>query len=259
MLKKAMAGMLATCASANINVEFEEILTGQMELTNDNYEPLWNHFVAEFSEVSPVELGDAERLWVLFDNIDSVIKHNLNPAKTYTRGINKFSAMTFDEFAEYFHLEENQANAEQNCSATGRTSPLTAEGDDSAPDSWNWVNKGGVSPVKDQGNCGSCWTFSTVGCLESAHLINFGYLTTYAEQQLVDCAGDFDNNGCNGGLPSHAFEYIFSAGGISTEEDYPYYAEDRTCTVDPTTFKLSVGHSVNITALDETELKSAVY
>ena len=72
-------------------------------------------------------------------------------------------------------------------------------------------------------------------------------------------AGDFDNYGCNGGLPSHAFEYLFSAGGISTEAAYPYYAEDRPCTVDSSTFALSVGHSVNITAGDEDELKQAVY
>jgi len=80
-------------------------------------------------------------------------------------------------------------------------------------------------------------------------------LEIYAEQQLVDCAGAFDNYGCNGGLPSHAFEYIFDAGGITTEAVYPYRAVDETCTVDPTTFKLSVGHSVNITAGDEVELK----
>ena len=166
--------------------------------------------------------------------------------------------MTFEQFSDYFHLEDNQENAEQNCSATSRSSPLRARGE-SAPDAWNWQSHGGVSPVKDQGSCGSCWTFSTVGCLESAHLIKYGRLETYSEQQLVDCAGAFDNNGCDGGLPSHAFEYAFYAGGMSTEDAYPYYAVDRNCTVDPTTFRLSVGESVNITALDEVELKEAVY
>ena len=166
--------------------------------------------------------------------------------------------MTFEEIEDHFHLVENAKNAPQNCSAT-RSSPLTADGNDDAPDSWNWQNHGGVSPVKDQGNCGSCWTFSTVGCLESAHLIKYGTLATYAEQQLVDCAGDFDNNGCNGGLPSHAFEYLFYAGGIASEDAYPYEAVDQTCTVKTSDFILSVGHSTNITAGDETELKAAVY
>ena len=51
----------------------------------------------------------------------------------------------------------------------------------------------------------------------------------FAEQQLVDCAQAFDNHGCNGGLPSHAFQYVKYAGGIETEEDYPYMAEDEKC------------------------------
>ena len=168
--------------------------------------------------------------------------------------------MTFEEFSQHFNLADNQENAEQNCSATNRSSPLTANSDASdTPDSWNWQNKGGVSPVKDQGSCGSCWTFSTVGCLESAHLIKYGVLATYAEQQLVDCAGNFDNYGCNGGLPSHAFEYIYYTGGIATEDAYPYYAEDRTCTVEDSMFALQVGHATNITEGDEDELKAAVY
>jgi cathepsin H len=166
--------------------------------------------------------------------------------------------MTFEQLSEHFHLKENEENAEQNCSAT-RSSPLTASGANDVPSSWDWSDHGGVSPVKDQGSCGSCWTFSTVGCLEAAQLIQNGRLVTYSEQQLVDCAGAFDNHGCNGGLPSHAFEYLNYAGGISTEDAYPYYAVDRACTVDPSTFKLSVGHSQNITEGDEDELKTAVY
>lgn len=132
--------------------------------------------------------------------------------------------------------------------------------DDILPPFWDWRKLHGVSPVKDQGHCGSCWTFSTVGCLEAHTLIKYGSTDYYAEQQLVDCAQDFDNHGCNGGLPSHAFEYIQHAGGISTEKSYPYYAEDRECTVDPKTFALKVsGGSVNITEGDEEELKAALF
>ena len=256
MFKKAAGSMFATLAAANINVDFDRLLHGRDQ--NANMYDLWDQFVEEFSSSSPVDLTDPDRQTIFMSNvIDRVIPHNSGD-HSYTKGINQFSAMTFEEFEDHFHLVENQANAEQNCSAT-RSSPLTANGNGDAPDSWDWRNKGGVSPVKDQGNCGSCWTFSTVGCLESANLINYGVLETYSEQQLVDCAGDFDNYGCNGGLPSHAFEYLFSAGGISTEAAYPYYAEDRPCTVDSSTFALSVGHSVNITAGDEDELKQAVY
>ena len=87
-----------------------------------------------------------------------------------------------------------------------------------------------------------------------------GEFESLAEQQLVDCAGAFDNHGCNGGLPSHAFEYIRNAGGISTEEAYPYFAINHNCTVDPKSFSLTVkGGSVNITEGDEQQLADAIF
>jgi len=130
-----------------------------------------------------------------------------------------------------------------------------------APENYDWREHGGVSPVKNQAKCGSCWTFSTVGCLEAHALIKYGtYEGGYSEQQLVDCAQAFDNHGCEGGLPSHAFEYIKYTGGISTEDKYPYFAQDEKCTVKKTTFALQVGGgSFNITQGDEDQMKTAIY
>jgi len=91
-------------------------------------------------------------------------------------------------------------------------------------------------------------------------LIKYGTLATYAEQQLVDCAGAFDNYGCNGGLPSQAFEYVHYNGGIEGDATYPYTAVDGTCEADSSEYILTVQvGSVNITAGDEVELKTAVY
>lgn len=164
--------------------------------------------------------------------------------------------MTDEQFNAHFHLDA--VNEEQHCSATEGRVSLNAVADE--PDEYNWREHSGVSPVKNQGHCGSCWTFSTVGCLEAHALIKYGEFTPLAEQQLVDCAQDFDNHGCNGGLPSHAFEYVMYAGGISTETAYPYYAQDEQCTVDPSTFALGVnGGSVNITAGDEASAKTGLY
>lgn len=85
-----------------------------------------------------------------------------------------------------------------------------------------------VSAVKDQGNCGSCWTFSTTGCLESHWAIKTKAAPpVLSEQQLVDCAGDFNNFGCNGGLPAQAFEYIKYNGGLDSESSYPYEGNNK--------------------------------
>merc|ERR1711934_9231 len=168
--------------------------------------------------------------------------------------------MTYQEVKDYYNMDKVNDHAKQNCSATKREEGSTYTAIKDAPDAWNWRDHNGVSPVKDQGSCGSCWTFSTVGCMESSHLIKYGSLATYSEQQLVDCAGAFENYGCNGGLPSQAFEYIMYNGGIESEDSYPYTAVDGTCVSDSSKYALDVQTgSYNITAGDEEALKDAVY
>ena len=142
--------MLATLAAADINSDFQGLLNGDEELRGAFMEPKWEQFKNEYAELSPVDLSEESSMFAFYENVDSVITHNSQADKTFSRGINQFSAMTFEEFSEHFHFAENKENAPQNCSAT-RPSPLTAEGVEDTPDSWNWQNKGGVSPVKDQG------------------------------------------------------------------------------------------------------------
>lgn len=148
--------------------------------------------------------------------------------------------------------------APQHCSAT--TSRARAARD-SNPSSFDWRDYNRVSEVKNQGQCGSCWTFSTTGAMESHYAIakNTTATTLFSEQQLVDCAQAFDNNGCDGGLPSQAFEYIRYNGGITLEKDYVYTAKDGACNMSD---KPLVGHapggSFNITAGNEDELENKV-
>ena len=107
-----------------------------------------------------------------------------------------------------------------------------------APASIDWNAKGDVQKVKDQGQCGSCWAFSTVGSLESVDAIKGTGLGDFSEQQLVDCSGSYGNMGCNGGLMDYGFEYVIDH-GITTESAYPYKAVDQSCKTDGGDFKIS--------------------
>ena len=143
----------------------------------------------------------------------------------------------------------------QECSATSGLKIKQEHKLKAVPDTYEWNNYNVVTPVKNQGACGSCWTFSTIGSIESHwNILGKGKNITFAEQQLVDCAGDFDNHGCQGGLPSHAFEYIRYAGGLESDVTYPYTAKNGQCVFRP---EVSVGYvkygSYNVTQGDEVE------
>ncbi|XVE53984.1 hypothetical protein DITRI_Ditri03aG0046400 [Diplodiscus trichospermus] len=189
------------------------------------------------------------RFQIFKDNLD-LIKSTNKKRLPYALALNQFADWTWEEF------QQHRLGAAQNCSATTKGNhPLT---DVVLPESKDWREAGIVSPVKDQGSCGSCWTFSTTGALEAAYHQAFGKGISLSEQQLVDCAGAFNNFGCNGGLPSQAFEYIKYNGGLDTEEAYPYTAKDGQCKFSSENIGVQVIDSVNITLGSEDELKHAV-
>ncbi|EGR31675.1 papain family cysteine protease, putative [Ichthyophthirius multifiliis] len=125
----------------------------------------------------------------------------------------------------------------------------------SIPDALDWRQYGIVTSVKNQRSCGSCWSFSTTGAVESHWALKNGNPPPIlSEQQLIDCAQDFNNFGCKGGLPSQAFEYIFYNGGLESEKDYPYMAATRNCTFDASKVSAKLEGQYNITFQDENEL-----
>ncbi|CAH8309165.1 unnamed protein product [Eruca vesicaria subsp. sativa] len=131
------------------------------------------------------------------------------------------------------------------------------------PDDFDWRDHGAVTPVKNQGSCGSSWSFSTTGALEGAHFLATGKLVSLSEQQLVDCdhqcdpgVGDLCYSGCNGGLMNTAFEYTLQTGGLMREEDYPYTgttAGDGICKLDKSKTVASV-FNVSVVSTNEDQI-----
>ncbi|KAF6162437.1 hypothetical protein GIB67_017325 [Kingdonia uniflora] len=167
----------------------------------------------------------------------------------YSLALNQFADMSWEEF------RSQKLGAAQNCSATRGNHKLAGV---LLPEKKDWREEGIVSPVKNQGHCGSCWTFSSTGALEAAYKQLFGKVVSLSEQQLVDCAKPFNNFGCNGGLPSQAFEYIKYSGGLETEDAYPYTGVNGICRHSSENVAVKVVDSVNITQGAEDELKDAV-
>lgn len=190
-----------------------------------------------------------KRFEIFRENL-KLIRSSNKKALPYKLHVNQFADWTWEEF------QRHRLGAAQNCSATLKGSHKLAHS--VAPVEKDWRAEGIVSPVKNQGHCGSCWTFSTTGALEAAYAQAFGQNISLSEQQLVDCAGAFNNFGCNGGLPSQAFEYVKYNGGLDTEEAYPYTGKDGECKFSAQNVGVQVHGSVNISFGAEDELKDAV-
>ncbi|XP_030648672.1 cathepsin F [Chanos chanos] len=136
-------------------------------------------------------------------------------------GITKFSDLTEDEFRMmYLNPLISQWSLQKPMKpASPSRNP--------APDSWDWREHGAVSPVKNQGMCGSCWAFSVTGNIEGQWFRKTGKLLSLSEQELVDC--DRLDQACGGGLPSNAYEAIENLGGLETETDYSYTGHKQNC------------------------------
>ncbi len=161
--------------------------------------------------------------WV--DN-DKYIEYINSQNKTYQLAHNQFSGMNQDEFAEYMGFKSNTELLKNYLrGSTTNNSDNVGKLAGSLPASVDWRTKGAVTPVKDQGQCGSCWSFSNTGALEGAYWLKYGKLMSFSEQELVDCSTlklGGPNMGCNGGQISQTMDWIGKNGGLCLESDYPY-------------------------------------
>ncbi len=181
------------------------------------YQDKFDMWLSEYKVVAHNDSHFTHMLDNFANNDDIIETHNsMENDTTYQLGHNQFSHMNFEEFKEYIHLGLDFPAPET--IAANILEPTTNFS--ALPASVDWSTKGAVTGVKDQGNCGSCWSFSATGALEGAYQIKYGSLVSFSEQNLVSC--DTIDSACNGGLMDNAFTWTKTNGGLCTEAGYPY-------------------------------------
>lgn len=193
-------------------------------------------------------------------NFDLIRAHNLKNS-SFSMGVNTFADLTGAEFKAkytgYNHRDNSFLRSKNNKVHSNKLHRTQI------PDTVDWVSAGRVTEVKNQQQCGSCWSFSTTGSVEGLYVALGNKLTEFSEQQLVDCSTAQGNQGCNGGLMDDAFQYYISngaAGPMCLETEYPYTATGpNTCASSKcSAVKGFVTGFVDVTSGDESALKAAV-
>ena len=176
----------------------------------------FNNFQERFSKRYNSLEEMETRFQVFRSNLRNIILHNLDFTQNFTMGINQFTDLTPQEFKDIYVGGLKAEVGSYGC----KSFSSSASG---APSSIDWRNKNAVTSVKDQGQCGSCWTFSSTGAVEGAWAIATGKLVDLSEQELVDCATgiSYGSHGCNGGQMEGAFKFIIENGQCS-DSSYSY-------------------------------------
>jgi C1A family cysteine protease len=186
----------------------------------DKAEKLVNYiqYLEKFHKPIPAYNELKYRLEIFSNFIEDMEKHNSDPSKTWKMGINQFSDLTKEEFVNLY-LDTH--------SAPSLVVDYQKEITDPVP-TVDWRLRGIITPVKNQGKCGSCWAFAATAAHEAFQSAKQHRNFSLSEQQLVDCSGDYGNQGCNGGLGLEALNYIRDF-GQTLNASYPYTAQNGNC------------------------------
>ena len=198
------------------------------------------------------ELEELHRNTVWQANQKFVNAHNTYAYKFgYTLNMNEFGDLTGAEFARIFNGYKMQEPFND-------TKFYEPDNTVSLPATIDWRQYGVVTEVKNQGQCGSCWSFSTTGSVEGQHARKTGQLVSLSEQNLIDCSSSYGNNGCQGGVMDNAFRYMIANKGDDTERSYPYEMQKGNCRFNQNNVGATIRSYADVPRGSESYLQSAV-
>ncbi|KAG8057769.1 hypothetical protein GUJ93_ZPchr0002g23928 [Zizania palustris] len=223
MRKPIIVGVLAVLVAAMAVAAVHEVYDDDVLFTEkdlESEESMWNLYERwndVYTSSSPNLAEKVRRFEAFKENARYVNEFNKDESMTYKLGLNKFADLTLDEFVAKYTGAKLDSGVPLISSVVPEEEELLVG---VVPTAWDWRNHGGVTAVKDQGSCGSCWAFSAVGAAEGANAIATKKLVTLSEQQVLDCSGAGD---CNGGWPYKVYEVFAIKQGIALNQSYPAY------------------------------------
>jgi len=247
-----VAVCLLACVSAQVLQPVPQATTTPHQYTEEEHIFLFSAWKVQHQKRYAVD-EEQKRFAIWKDNLKFVDEWNTQTGK-HKCGMNHLADLTNAEYRTLYcglRLPANQ-RFDFTAAAKNMAIPLSK----AIPASVDWRTQGYVTAIKDQGQCGSCYSFSATGSMEGAVFKKTGILTSISEQQIVDCSGSFGNEGCNGGLMTNCFEYVIQGSkGEETEADYPYKAvQGPRCLFKAAKIASTISSYGNITSGDENDL-----
>ena len=209
-------------------------------------------------------IEELEKRYSIFkENVEIIREHYMSGPHKYDLGITHFADLTTDEFKALNRLGEYR---DETLEFGNSYCEKFQSKESTVPESWDWREHNAVTPVKNQGQCGSCWSFSATGAMEGAWSVKHNKLVSLSEQQLVDCSlgSPYGNHGCNGGLMDYAFGYAMEH-SMCLEDEYPYFSGDTkkngACNYDKddcASTDIIISDCIDVTKNNQVHLKEAV-
>lgn len=225
----------------------------------DQIQSLWQSWKSQYNKAYDTRLEELHRFKIFSKNVERITTHNSKPDETFSMALNQFGDLTMNEFNQKIRcLGTNKAGGpDMECPSSpipeANACPLFPN---TSATSWDWVAKGVVTAVKNQGECGSCWAFGATGALEGQYALQKGLLLSFSEQYLMDC--DTTCESCEGCFDSVAMQFV-ATNGIVAEQLYPYKGVDEPCKVPKGVPLIKVNKGVNcVTKRDYEQMKSAL-
>uniref|UniRef100_A0A2A4J9U5 Uncharacterized protein n=1 Tax=Heliothis virescens TaxID=7102 RepID=A0A2A4J9U5_HELVI len=213
----------------------------------------FENFIREHGKEYASDEEKAERFEIFKENLRRA--NELNQQSEHTEfGITQFSDLTHDEFIQFATgLPANITEMANSCRMVTDEQVPNVQ----APESHDWRDYNIVSRVKNQGQCGSCYTFSSTGNIESHYAKKYQKMVDLSEQQILDC--DSGSGGCQGGFMTSAFSSIIQMGGIETESSYPYVARRQYCQFTPQRVVVQLSGCYQFNLRSQEKLKQLLY